>query len=132
MSESITKKIDDIASGDVNAEAKTLLAFAKEAQESGEMPDLSRLADPFEAFWGGHAVHQSGFDDDTLAKFREFAAGVWNAARFELGCQHLSAMEKLYALGLNPEFHTTLDASVDGVVRMVSNLRKGTDTPSPA
>ena len=82
------------------------------------------IADAFGEFWKKHPIHQSGLDDETLAKFRDFAANIWNNARFDLGLQHLSAMDRLQSLGLNPDMHPTLEATVEGVLRMVGNLRK--------
>lgn len=120
----LPSKIEGLISEDLTSEAKTLLHMAKEAQETGEMPDLSRLADPFAEFWARHPIHEKGLPPEIVASFREFAAGIWNGARFELGLKQLAAIDKLCSLGLNPEMHLTLEASVEGVMRMVANLRK--------
>ena len=94
-----------------------------------ETPPL--INDRFAAFWKDHPIHSKGLPDEVVEQFRVFAAGVWNAARFELGTQHLSAMDTLHGLGLNPEFHRTLGETVDGIVRMVTNLRKDLDNSVP-
>ena len=82
------------------------------------------IADAFGEFWEKHPIHQSGLDDEALAKFREFAANIWNNARFDMGLKHLAAMDRLHSIGLNPDMHPTLEATVEGVLRMVTNLRK--------
>ena len=82
------------------------------------------IADAFGEFWEKHPIHQSGLDDAALEKFREFSANIWNNARFDMGLKHLAAMDGLLALGLNPDMHPTLESCVEGVTRMVGNLRK--------
>ena len=52
-------------------------------------------------------------------------------ARFDMGLKHLSAMDGLLALGLNPDMHPTLESCVEGVTRMVGNLRKDLSNQSP-
>lgn len=89
------------------------------------------IADAFGEFWEKHPIHQSGLDDAALAKFREFSANIWNNARFDMGLKHLSAMDGLLALGLNPDMHPTLESCVEGVTRMVGNLRKDLSNQSP-
>lgn len=90
------------------------------------------VADAFGEFWKKHPIQQSGLDDAALEKFRDFAANIWNNARFDLGLQHLSAMDRLQSLGLNPDMHPTLEATVEGVLRMVGNLRKDLKNSVPA
>ena len=90
--------------------------------------DLTKTApivvDAFGKFWQSHPIHQSGLDDEALAKFRDFAANIWNNARFDLGMKQIEAMDKLCSIGINPQIHPTLDSCVDAAVRMVENLRK--------
>lgn len=82
------------------------------------------IADAFGEFWEKHPIHQSGLNDETLGKFREFAANIWNNARFDLGLKQIAAMDKLCTIGINPHLHPTLDSCVEAAVRMVTNLRK--------
>lgn len=120
----LPSKIEGLISDDLTPEAKTLLHMAKEAQETGEIPEFPAVVDPFTAFWDRHPIHEKGLPPEVVASFREFAAGIWNGARFELGLKQLAAIDRLCSLGLNPEMHLTLEASVEGVTRMVTNLRK--------
>lgn len=120
----LPSKIEGLISDDLASETKTLLHMAKEAQETGEMPDLSKLADPFIEFWDRHPIHEKGLPKEIVESFREFAAGIWNGARFELGVKQLAAIDKLCSLGLNPEMHLTLESCIEGVTRMVANLRR--------
>lgn len=51
-----------------------------------ETPKL--MEDPFLAFWEDHRVNRSGLPPEVVEEFRQFAAEIWNAARFEIAARH--------------------------------------------
>ena len=124
MSESIPTETPYIFTDSDGPDQPGGAADASTLSDSSPDNAVPIIADAFGEFWKKHPIHQSGLDDETLGKFREFAANIWNNARFDLGLKQIAAMDKLCTIGINPHLHPTLDSCVEAAVRMVTNLRK--------
>jgi hypothetical protein len=46
------------------------------------------IDDPFNDYWTGHPIHGTNIDPEMVGQFREFAANVWNAARFDMAMRY--------------------------------------------